>query len=176
MTIIEWREMVDAGLIVLDKDGNEIKEQQYNISMMKVKGYKVVEVTDTNINFDVCEDLYEMWTGMNLIGRVINISFWKSAITDLIEDMKDDEEYDSKDDWTIKVEKVLEEVNKLEEGLYIQFQELQYNNSMIKVLLEMLDATEKAWKNGHLTRKEAEYQAKEIDVLLDAYEMEKFYV
>jgi hypothetical protein len=89
--------------------------------MMKVKGYKVVEVTDTNINFDVCEDLYEMWTGMNLIGRVINISFWKSAITDLIEDMKDDEEYDSKDDWTIKVEKVLEEVNKLEEGLYIQF-------------------------------------------------------
>jgi len=26
MTIIEWREMVDAGLIVLDKDGNEIKE------------------------------------------------------------------------------------------------------------------------------------------------------
>ena len=27
MTIIEWREMVDAGLIVLDKDGNEIKEQ-----------------------------------------------------------------------------------------------------------------------------------------------------
>jgi len=88
---------------------------------MKVKGYKVVEVTDTNINFDVCEDLYEMWTGMNLIGRVINISFWKSAITDLIEDMKDDEEYDSKDDWTIKVEKVLEEVNKLEEGLYIQF-------------------------------------------------------
>jgi hypothetical protein len=47
---------------------------------------------------------------------------------------------------------------------------------MIKVLLEMLDATEKAWKNGHLTRKEAEYQAKEIDVLLDAYEIEKFYV
>jgi len=88
---------------------------------MKVKGYKVVEVTDTNINFDVCEELYEMWTGMDLIGRVINISFWKSAITDLIEDMKDDEEYDSKDDWTIKVEKVLEEVNKLEKGLYIQF-------------------------------------------------------
>ena len=88
---------------------------------MKVKGYKVVEVTDTNINFDVCEELYEMSTGMDLIGRVINISFWKSAITDLIEDMKDDEEYDSKDDWTIKVEKVLEEVNKLEEGLYIQF-------------------------------------------------------
>jgi len=26
MTIIEWREMVDAGLIRLDKDGNEIKE------------------------------------------------------------------------------------------------------------------------------------------------------
>jgi len=26
MTIIEWREMVDAGLIVLDKDGNEVKE------------------------------------------------------------------------------------------------------------------------------------------------------
>jgi len=26
MTIIEWREMVDAGLIQLDKDGNEIKE------------------------------------------------------------------------------------------------------------------------------------------------------
>lgn len=89
--------------------------------MMKVKGYKVVEVTDTNINFDVCEELYEMWTGMDLIGRVINISFWKSAITNLIEDMKDDEEYDSKDDWTIKVEKVLEEVNKLEKGLYIQF-------------------------------------------------------
>ena len=89
--------------------------------MMKVKGYKVVEVTDTNINFDVCEELYEMWTGMNLIGRVINISFWKSAITNYIEDMKDDEEYDSKDDWTIKVEKVLEEVNKLEKGLYIQF-------------------------------------------------------
>lgn len=40
----------------------------------------------------------------------------------------------------------------------------------------MLDATEKAWKNGHLTRKEAEYQAKEIDILLDAYEMEQFYV
>jgi len=89
--------------------------------MMKVKGYKVVEVTDTNINFDVCEDLYEMWTGVDLIGRVINISFWKSAITNYIEDMKDNEEYDSKDDWTIKVEKVLEEVNKLEKGLYIQF-------------------------------------------------------
>jgi len=88
---------------------------------MKVKGYKVVEVTDTNINFDVCEDLYEMWTGVDLIGRVINISFWKSAITNYIEDMKDNEEYDSKDDWTIKVEKVLEEVNKLEKGLYIQF-------------------------------------------------------
>jgi len=26
MTIIEWREMVDAGLIRLDKGGNEIKE------------------------------------------------------------------------------------------------------------------------------------------------------
>jgi len=89
--------------------------------MMKVKGYKVVEVTDTNINFDVCEELYEMWTGVDLIGRVINISFWKSAITNYIEDMKDNEEYDSKDDWTIKVEKVLEEVNKLEKGLYIEF-------------------------------------------------------
>ena len=42
--------------------------------MMKVKGYKVVEVTDTNINFDVCEELYEMSTGMDLIGRVINNS------------------------------------------------------------------------------------------------------
>ena len=89
--------------------------------MMKVKSYKVVGVEDTNINFDVCKELYEMWCGLDLGGRVVEVSFWKEQISDFIDEVKDDGDYDSKDEWTIKVEEVLKEVSKLEEGLYIQF-------------------------------------------------------
>ena len=31
MTIIEWREMVDAGLIEVDENGEEVKETSYEI-------------------------------------------------------------------------------------------------------------------------------------------------
>ena len=141
-------------------EGDWEQELQYNISMMKVKSYKVVGVEDTNINFDVCKELYEMWCGLDLGGRVVEVSFWKEQISDFIDEVKDDGDYDSKDEWTIKVEEVLKEVSKLEEGLYIQFQELLYNISMMnyksvcekfgdEVGLKVLDFIEEGWgENG----------------------------
>ena len=44
---------------------------------------------------------------------------------------------------------------------------------MLEVLLEMLDTTERAWKNGHLTRREARMDVKWIDACIDAYELEQ---
>ena len=54
-----WKDKCVMMLNSLEKYDDDVlvqfQELQYNISMMKVKGYKVVEVTDTNINFDVAE-------------------------------------------------------------------------------------------------------------------------
>ena len=88
---------------------------------MEIKSLKVVEVGDTNIDFDVCEELYEMWTGLDLEGRVVEVSFWKDVISDFIEDIKDGGDYSSKDGWIVKVEEVLKEFNKLDGELYIKF-------------------------------------------------------
>jgi hypothetical protein len=44
---------------------------------------------------------------------------------------------------------------------------------MLKVLLQMLDTADAAWKNGHLTRHEAKMLVKEIDIFIDLYELEQ---
>jgi len=44
---------------------------------------------------------------------------------------------------------------------------------MIKVLLEMLDQVEAAWKAGHLTRGEAHRECLWIDACIDCHELNK---
>ena len=44
---------------------------------------------------------------------------------------------------------------------------------MLKVLLEMLDQVEAAWKAGYLTRREAQRECVWIGACMDAHELEQ---
>ena len=81
----------------------------------------IVKVEETKINFDVCEELYEMWTGRDLEDRIFAADFWQTQVSDMIEDVKDDKEFDSADKYCISLVTLLSEVNKLNGDVMIQF-------------------------------------------------------
>ena len=90
--------------------------------MKEVVLKKVLEIEEFGNKFyDLCEELYEMWTGLDVIERYIEMEFWKDQISDFIEDIKGDGDYSSKDGWIVKVEEVLKEFNKLDGELCIKF-------------------------------------------------------
>ena len=77
---------------------------------MKVRDIKVVSCEDTNINDYVVDELYENWCGSSVYGRFIKVEFLKQQLNDYVEEEEDEE-----------VVGVLEEVNKLDEELYLEF-------------------------------------------------------
>jgi len=88
---------------------------------MKMETKVIAKVEDTNIEFDVCEELYEMWTGHELDDRIIAVEFWQNSISNLIDDMKDDDEFDVNDKWTNSILTLFAEVNKLDGDVMLAF-------------------------------------------------------
>ena len=78
---------------------------------MKVRNIKVVSCDDTSINDRVVDELYENWGGESVYGRFIKVEFLKGLVNDYVEEEEDEE-----------VVGVLEEVNKLDDELYISFE------------------------------------------------------
>lgn len=78
---------------------------------MKVRNIKVVSCEDTNINDYVVDDLYYNCCGSSVYGRFIKVEFLKHHLNDYVEEEEDE-----------KVRGVLEEVNKLDDEWYIEFE------------------------------------------------------
>ena len=78
---------------------------------MKVRNIKVVSCEDTNINDCVVDDLYENWCGSSVYGRFIKVEFLKQQLNDYVEEEEDEE-----------VRGVLEEINKLDDEMYLEFE------------------------------------------------------
>ena len=125
MTIIEWRELVDAGLIQLDKDGNEIKEQQYNISMMKVN---VIGYNEVGLDYKLCEEIYENGSGKDIEGRFLDVEFLQIILESTIEWVEESSECGW---WKDKCVIMLNSLKKFDDDVLVQFQELLYNIVMM---------------------------------------------
>ena len=89
--------------------------------MKEVVLKKVLEIEEFGNKFyDLCEELYEMWTGLDVIERYIEMEFWKDQISDFIEDMKDDGDWDDYEDKSMLIE-LLSEVKRYDDDVMIKF-------------------------------------------------------
>ena len=70
--------------------------------------------------YDLCEELYEMWTGLDVIERYIEMEFWKEQISDFIEDIKDDGDWDDYKDRGLLIE-LLSEVKRYDDDVLLKF-------------------------------------------------------
>lgn len=84
----------------------------------KIKKEVVIEIEDFGNKFyDLFEELYEMWAGLDVVGRYIDMGFWKEQIQDYVdwEDMDEDWE---KGDLLIEL---LSEVKKYDDDVLLKF-------------------------------------------------------
>jgi len=89
--------------------------------MKEVVLKKVLEIDEFGNKFyDLFEELYEMWVGYEVVGRCIEMDFWKEQISDFIEDMKDDGDWDDYKDKGLLIE-LLSEVKKYEDDVLLKF-------------------------------------------------------
>ena len=89
--------------------------------MKEVVLKKVLEIEEFGNKFyDLCEELYEMWTGLDVIERYIEMEFWKKQISDFIEDMKDDGDWDDYEDRGLLIE-LLSEVKRYDDDVLLKF-------------------------------------------------------
>ena len=89
--------------------------------MKEVVLKKVLEIEEFGNKFyDLCEELYEMWTGLDVIERYIEMEFWKEQISDFIEDMKDDGDWDDYKDRGLLIE-LLSEVKRYDDDVLLKF-------------------------------------------------------
>ena len=89
--------------------------------MKEVVLQKVLEIEEFGNKFyDLFEDLYEMWTGLDVSERYIDMGFWKEQISDEVEDMKYDGEWDDYKDRGLLIE-LLSEVKRYDDDVLLKF-------------------------------------------------------
>ena len=93
--------------------------------MKEIKTLKFVSVQDTKIDEEVFENLYDGWTGNDVIGQYIGVDYLEQIsdyVLDMQEDMKDgmmvDEEWLEK---VQKLEKEFKDLHNLDKDLHILF-------------------------------------------------------
>ena len=93
--------------------------------MKEIKTLKFVSVQDTKIDAEVFENLYDGWTGNDVIGQYIGVDYLEQIsdyVLDMQEDMKDgmmvDEEWLEK---VQKIEKEFKDLHNLDKDLHILF-------------------------------------------------------
>jgi len=93
--------------------------------MKEIKTLKFISVQDTKIDAEVFENLYNGWTGNDVIGLYIGVDYLENIsdyVLDMQEDMKDgmmvDEEWLEK---VQKLEKEFKDLHNLDKDLHILF-------------------------------------------------------
>lgn len=93
--------------------------------MKEIKTLKFVSVQDTKIDAEVFENLYDGWTGNDVIGQYIGVDTLEQ-ISDYVLDMQEDMEegLTVDEEWLEKVQKVekeFKELEKIDKDLHILF-------------------------------------------------------
>ena len=93
--------------------------------MKEIKTLKFVSVQDTKIDEEVFENLYDGWTGNDVIGQYIGVDTLEQ-ISDYVLDMQEDMEEGSiiDEEWLEKVQKLEKEfkdLHKIDKDLHILF-------------------------------------------------------
>lgn len=93
--------------------------------MKEIKTLKFISVQDTKIDEEVFENLYDGWTGNDVIGQYIGVDTLEQ-ITDYVLDMQEDMEEGSiiDEEWLEKVQKLEKEfkdLHNLDKDLHILF-------------------------------------------------------
>jgi len=93
--------------------------------MKEIKTLKFVSVQDTKIDEEVFENLYDGWTGNDVIGQYIGVDTLEQ-ISDYVLDMQEDMEEGSiiDEEWLEKVQKIEKEfkdLHNLDKDLHILF-------------------------------------------------------
>ena len=93
--------------------------------MKEIKTLKFISVQDTKIDAEVFENLYNGWTGNDVIGLYIGVDYLEN-ISDYVLDMQEDMEEGSiiDEEWLEKVQKIEKEFKdlyKLDKDLHILF-------------------------------------------------------
>ena len=93
--------------------------------MKEIKTLKFVSVQDTKIDEEVFENLYDGWTGNDVIGQYIGVDTLEQ-ISDYVLDMQEDMEEGSiiDEEWLEKVQKLEKEfkdLHNLDKDLHILF-------------------------------------------------------
>ena len=93
--------------------------------MKEIKTLKFISVQDTKIDAEVFENLYNGWTGNDVIGLYIGVDYLEN-ISDYVLDMQEDMEEGSiiDEEWLEKVQKIEKEfkdLHKLDKDLHILF-------------------------------------------------------
>ena len=93
--------------------------------MKEIKTLKFVSVQDTKIDEEVFENLYDGWTGNDVIGQYIGVDTLEQ-ISDYVLDMQEDMEEGSiiDEEWLEKVQKIEKEfkdLHKIDKDLHILF-------------------------------------------------------
>ena len=93
--------------------------------MKEIKTLKFISVQDTKIDAEVFENLYNGWTGNDVIGQYIGVDTLEQ-ISDYVLDMQEDMEEGSiiDEEWLEKVQKIEKEfkdLHKIDKDLHILF-------------------------------------------------------
>ena len=93
--------------------------------MKEIKTLKFVSVQDTKIDEEVFENLYDGWTGNDVIGQYIGVDTLEQ-ISDYVLDMQEDMEEGSiiDEEWLEKVQKLEKEfkdLHNIDKDLHILF-------------------------------------------------------
>jgi len=93
--------------------------------MKEIKTLKFISVQDTKIDAEVFENLYNGWTGNDVIGLYIGVDYLEN-ISDYVLDMQEDMEEGSiiDEEWLEKVQKIEKEfkdLHNLDKDLHILF-------------------------------------------------------
>jgi len=93
--------------------------------MKEIKTLKFISVQDTKIDEEVFENLYDGWTGNDVIGQYIGVDTLEQ-ISDYVLDMQEDMEEGSiiDEEWLEKVQKLEKEfkdLHNLDKDLHILF-------------------------------------------------------
>ena len=93
--------------------------------MKEIKTLKFISVQDTKIDEEVFENLYDGWTGNDVIGQYIGVDTLEQ-ISDYVLDMQEDMEEGSiiDEEWLEKVQKLEKEfkdLHKIDKDLHILF-------------------------------------------------------
>ena len=80
--------------------------------MMKVKN--VIEYEDIEFDWDVCDRLYEEGCDLSVMGRFIDVGFWKDIFDDYIEEYSDDKDI-------VNIKKMLSNIKDLDDEVLVEF-------------------------------------------------------